>query len=308
MLETKIANLNLQNCIYNASGPLCTTEEDLISLAKSNSGSILSKSCTLEPRLGNPEPRYCDTDWGSINSMGLPNLGYKFYSDTAEKIKVHNKPYFISVSGMTPDDNILILRELSHNHCVDAIELNLSCPNLFGKPQMAYDFDETDDFLYKICKDLVKPLGVKLPPYFDMIHFERMAKILNNYPINFVTCINSIGNGLVIDTESESVVIKPKNGFGGIGGDFIKPTALANVRMFYQLLRSDIQVIGCGGIKSGKDAFEHILCGASAVQIGTQLWKEGLYCFERISNELKNIMIEKGYTNISQFRGKLKSL
>jgi dihydroorotate dehydrogenase (fumarate) len=223
----------------------------------------------------------------------------------ASKIK---KPYIVSVAGMTPDDNILIIERLNCVDGVSAIELNLSCPNLIGKPQMAYDFRETDNFLYKICKDLKKPLGVKLPPYFDPVHFQKMSDILNNYPISFVTCINSIGNALVIDPHSETVVIKPKSGFGGIGGDFIKPTALANVRMFSKLLTCDISVIGCGGIKSGWDAFEHILCGASAVQIGTQLWKEGVKCFERISEELKLIMIEKGYNNINDFKGKLKEI
>jgi dihydroorotate dehydrogenase (fumarate) len=78
--------------------------------------------------------------------------------------------------------------------------------------------------------------------------------------------------------------------------------------MFFQLLNCDISVIGCGGIKTGLDAFEHILCGASAVQIGTQLWKEGVGCFERISNELKLIMSEKGYQFIDDFRGKLKEI
>lgn len=306
MLKSKIGNIKLENCIFNASGPLCTNKEELLNLEKSFSGAILTKSCTLESRVGNPEPRYFDTECGSINSMGLPNLGYQFYSEMASQIK--EKPYIVSVSGMTPDDNIRILEQLNSVDGISAIELNLSCPNLPGKPQMAYDFRETDDFLYKVCKDLRKPLGVKLPPYFDFIHFEKMAAILNNYPISFVTCINSIGNGLVIDPHSESVVIKPKGGFGGIGGDFIKPTALANVRMFSKLLNCDISVIGCGGIKTGLDAFEHILCGASAVQIGTQLWKEGVGCFERISNELKLIMEKKGYRFIDDFRGKLKEI
>jgi dihydroorotate dehydrogenase (fumarate) len=103
-------------------------------------------------------------------------------------------------------------------------------------------------------------------------------------------------------------VIKPKDGFGGIGGDYVKPTALANVRQFYTLLRKDIDVIGCGGVKNGQDAFEHILCGAKAVQIGTKLMQEGVDCFERISNELKALMQAKGYEKLEDFRGKLKSI
>jgi len=73
--------------------------------------------------------------------------------------------------------------------------------------------------------------------------------------------------------EDESVVIRPKNGFGGIGGEYIKPTALANVHAFYQRLNPEIQIVGTGGVLTGRDAFEHILCGASMVQIGTTLHK-----------------------------------
>lgn len=105
--------------------------------------------------------------------------------------------------------------------------------------------------------------------------------------------------------EDESVVIKPKNGFGGIGGDYIKPTALANVHAFYQRLNKSITIIGTGGVKNGRDAFEHILCGASMVQIGTALQQEGVSIFDKITDELKEIMTEKGYQTLEDFRGKL---
>lgn len=89
-----------------------------------------------------------------------------------------------------------------------------------------------------------------------------MAEILNQFPLTYVNSVNSIGNGLFIDPEAESVVIKPKDGFGGIGGAYIKPTALANVRAFYTRLKPEIQIIGTGGIETGQDAFEHLLCGS----------------------------------------------
>ena len=132
---------------------------------------------------------------------------------------------------------------------------------------------------------------MKLPPYFDIVHFDQAAAVFNQFPLVFVNCVNSIGNGLYI--EDETVVIKPKNGFGGIGGDYIKPTALANVHAFYQRLKPEIQIIGTGGVKSGRDAFEHILCGASMIQVGTALQKEGVAIFDRITKELKEIMEEK---------------
>ncbi|CAG0890101.1 unnamed protein product [Cyprideis torosa] len=307
-LSTTIANTELSSCLYNASGPLCSDEKQLHALGESTAGAILSKSATLKAQSGNEEPRYVETPWGSINSMGLPNLGYEFYADFAKETVNHKKPYFMSVSGLSLNDNVHIIKELANFEHIAAIELNLSCPNVPGKPQTGYDFEQSRLVLEAVMAQAKQPVGVKLPPYFDIPHFEMMADILNDFPISFVTCINSVGNGLVIDTDKESVVIKPKQGFGGIGGDFVKPTALANVRKFYTLLNKDISIIGCGGVKSGTDAFEHILCGASAVQVGTQLMREGTGCFDRIAKELADIMQTKGYSTLNDFKGRLKDI
>ena len=123
-----------------------------------------------------------------------------------------------------------------------------------------------------------------------------------------MNAINSIGNGLYIDTDSDQVVIKPKEGFGGIGGEYVKPTALANVRAFYTRLKPEIKIIGTGGILTGQDAYEHLLCGATMLQVGTQLQKEGPAIFDRLQKELMAIMEEKGYKTIAEFRGKLKAI
>lgn len=306
-LATLIGDIELDTCLYNASGARCTTAEELKAIAGSNAGAVLSKSCTSEYREGNPSPRYYETNLGSINSMGLPNEGFRFYSDYAQQHKASSKkPYFVSVSGLSFEENVSIITQLSHETGIDAIELNLSCPNVPGKPQTGYDFEQVQRVLDAVCSISERPLGVKLPPYFDIIHFEQMADILKAYPLTFVTCINSIGNGLVIDAQTETVAIKPKNGYGGLGGDYVKPTALANVHQFYCLLPNQIQIIGCGGIKNGQDAFEHILCGASAVQIGTQFMREGTSCFMRIAQELQILMEAKGYKKLEDFKGKLK--
>lgn len=305
-----VGPVSLKSCLYNASGARCASTQELHALGQSQAGAILSKSCTLEPRLGNPSPRYIETHWGSINSMGLPNEGWAYYAHLAESLDTYSKPYIMSVSGLSLEENTAIIRHLAQDtkaH-ISALELNLSCPNVPGKPQTGYDFEQVRRVLDQVCPLTKQPLGVKLPPYFDLIHFEIMAQILQEYPLCFVTCVNSIGNGLVIDPQTETVVIKPKGGFGGIGGDFIKPTALANVRQFRLLLPPRFDVIGCGGVRSGTDAFEHLLCGASAVQIGTQLMREDTPCFERIAQELQTLMQSKGYTSVQEFRGKLQTL
>ncbi|MDO5089681.1 MAG: dihydroorotate oxidase, partial [Leptotrichiaceae bacterium] len=216
------------------------------------------------------------------------------------------RSFFLSLVGMSRDETHTLLKKVQESRFRGLTELNLSCPNLPGKPQIAYDFETTETLLTEIFEYFKKPLGIKLPPYFDIVHFDQAAKIFNKFPLTFINCVNSIGNGLVI--SDEHTVIKPKNGFGGIGGEYIKPTALANVHAFYQRLNPSIRIIGTGGILSGRDAFEHILCGASIVQVGTALQKEGPEIFKRLNEELKAIMNEKGYETIEEFRGKLKYL
>jgi dihydroorotate dehydrogenase (fumarate) len=310
-LETVFSNHVFQNPLMNASGVHCMTTTELDELAASDAGTFITKSATQAERAGNPEPRYQDVPLGSINSMGLPNLGIQYYLDYAiqyEKKDAERPPLFFSIAGMSSDENVNMLKQIQESEFQGITELNLSCPNVPGKPQMAYDFEATEAILERAFEVFQKPLGVKLPPYFDLAHFDQMAEILNKFPLTYVNSINSIGNGLYIDVEKEAVVIKPKEGFGGIGGEYVKPTALANVRAFYTRLNPEIQIIGTGGIRNGQDAFEHLLCGASLLQIGTELHKEGPSIFTRVAKELSEIMEQKGYTSIDQFKGKLHTM
>ncbi|WP_162011539.1 dihydroorotate oxidase [Streptococcus sp. S784/96/1] len=302
---TKIGNFSFTNCLMNAAGVYCMTREELAKIDSSAAGSFVTKTGTLEARPGNPEPRYVDVPLGSINSMGLPNNGFQYYLDYVTELQENptSKPHFLSLVGLSPEETHLILKKVQESDYEGLVELNLSCPNVPGKPQIAYDFETTETILTEVFTHFTKPLGIKLPPYFDIVHFDQASAIFNQFPLTFVNCVNSIGNGLLINDET--VLIKPKNGFGGIGGDYIKPTALANVHAFYQRLKPEIQIIGTGGVKNGRDAFEHILCGASMVQIGTALQQEGPNIFDRITKELKAIMTEKGYHTIEDFRGKL---
>ena len=307
-LRTQIAGFSFDNCLMNAAGVACMTVEELEEVRQSAAGSFVTKTATLEARAGNPEPRYRDVPLGSINSMGLPNQGIDYYLDYLLSLQESQpeRTFFLSMVGMSPDETHTLLKKVQNSGFKGITELNLSCPNVPGKPQIAYDFEATERILGEAFGYFDKPLGIKLPPYFDIVHFDQAAEVFNRHPLKFVNCVNSIGNGMYI--EDESVVIRPKNGFGGIGGEYIKPTALANVHAFYQRLNPSIQIIGTGGVYSGRDAFEHILCGASMVQIGTALHQQGVEVFERVSLGLKAIMAKKGYETLEDFKGKLKYL
>jgi dihydroorotate dehydrogenase (fumarate) len=318
-LNTTVAGIPLECCIYNASGPRTGASSALLKITQSKAGAVLTKSATILKQTGNPQPRTWQSDSASLNSEGLPNNGIDYYIDQNvifESIGQSNKPYMVSISGKTLDDNIeMIKRVIEANEKIGKIaclELNLACPNVIGKPIIAYDFDQMKEVLTRVASvpsiQSLK-LGVKLPPYFDGPHFETAASILNEnkHIVSYVATINTIGNAMVIDSIAEMPVISSNNGFAGLSGKAVKYTALANVRKMRNLLDPSIDVVGVGGIESGEDAFQHILCGASAVQIGTCHWREGPKCFDRIHDELIELMEQKGYKTIEDFKGKLNN-
>jgi len=307
-ISTDITGIKLDGCVFNASGLRDETLSDLENLAKSKSSAILTKTCTLKKRKGNPPPRYANLEYGSINSMGFPNLGYKAYVKFSKILKKESKkPFIISISGFSTSDIIKVFKAFNDTP-VDLIEFNSGCPNIIGKPIVGYDFEEMDRLLNSISKVTKKPFGVKFPPFFELTHFEQMANVIKKYPVKFVTCVNALGNGLAIDPKTEKTIIKPKGGLGAVAGKYIKFTGLGNVRKFYELLGDKVQVVGVGGIYTGTDVFEYILAGASAVQIGTAFLQKGFSIFETVRRELREIMKEKGYSKLSDFQGKLKTL
>ncbi len=306
-LSVTIAGVWFPSCLMNAAGAHCVTREELEDLGRSRAGAIVTKSMTVEPRAGNPEPRYHRFPGGSINSMGLPNLGYAAYACLIPELRKFQKPVIASVAGFTEADFVRIATAINESR-PDLIEVNLSCPNVPGEPQIGYDLEASARLIRQVRKVISVPMGVKLPPYFDPAHHEQMARVLERSGVDFLSVINSVGNGLVVDPERECVVIKPKGGFGGLGGPFIKPVALANVRAFWQRLGSRLPIIGTGGVTTGTDAFEHLLCGATAVQVGTALVEEGVGVFQRLETELAGVLEAKRYASPSACRGKLREL
>ncbi|KAL3907123.1 MAG: hypothetical protein SGARI_003692, partial [Bacillariaceae sp.] len=255
----------------------------------------------------------------SMNSEGLPNSGIDYYIDgttiqeTLDGCTRAKKPYLVSISGKTLKDNLemmdRIAKKIKEGEPIAGVELNLACPNVIGKPIIAYDFDQMKDILSTIAKKKYGfILGLKLPPYLDSKHLQEAAAIINDFSglVKYVVCINTIGNTLSVDVVSEAPFIASNNGLAGLSGPAVKYTALANVRQMRQQLKPEIDVVGVGGIESGTDAFLMLLCGATAVQVGTCHWKEGPKCFDRICEELQQVLKEKGYSSAQDCIGKLK--
>ena len=308
LAKTKIAGIEFNSYVFNASGIKDSTLEELEEIAISGSSAIMLKSCTLKPRKGNEEPREIDLPFGYFQSEGLPNLGYKKYLESIPKLKKYKKPIIASVVGFSLDEYRILIEAFQESE-VDLIEINLSCPNIVeeGLP-IVYDFEKIRELLDKISNLGNKPIGLKLPPYLCYVLQEKMADLIKQYNIPFIASMNSVGNALIIDPEKETTLIKPQRGFGGLSGSYIKPIALGNVRRFYELLEDKVSIIGVGGIKTGQDVFEFLLAGADAVQVGTTFEREGPNCFQRMNKELEEILEKKGYNSIQEAKGKLKYL
>lgn len=298
----QIANVAFANRYLNAAGCWCTTAAELADLHASPAGGVVSKSCTEAARAGNAEPRLRLAPHLSINSTGLANAGVRFYGEFGRSLRLNRprKPYVVSAAGVEPGEHLRVVRTLCEEYAdaVDLIELNLSCPNVAGKPQVGYDFEATREALRRVfeARDPAAhpPVGVKLPPYFDTSHFKGIAEVLGEYAgrggaggqgrgghgLAFATCINSLGNGLVYDrvvydrdAASYAPAIAPNRGFGGVGGAVAKPFGLANVAALHAELPA-LPLIGCGGVADKGDADEYAHAGATLVQVGTALLRE----------------------------------
>lgn len=308
-LSGQIGRLHLDPVLLNASGPWCTYDEELRPLAASRAGAVVLKSATLEPRHGNPEPRVsCDREAGtSINAVGLANLGYEGHAEQLARLKAEHpdKPFVASLAGLQPEHFAVMARRLGP--VADALEINLSCPNIAGKPQLAFDPEASRRVLAEVRSVTTCDLWVKLPPFQDDRLVEQMAGILLETGVQAAVCINS-PSGLDLDLETETTAIHPRGGMGGTGGRDVLRVALWNVRQFSLCLGEKVAVIGCGGIESGADVLKHVLCGASAVQVGTTYLMEGPAVFARLEAELAELLQKKGVAQLGVKRGALRVL
>jgi len=317
-LSTTVAGITLKKTLLNSSNPFATSFKDLQLLADSKaSGAIATR--TACPNFVHDDTKHQWRNYESgntINCLGYSCNSFEYYINTVKHDLKTDKPVFISISGYAQE--IATMLEETANSFPESseknvlVEINLSCPNIAGKPPIAYDFDGMKEYLSIVFEkgSFGLNIGVKLTPYFYEDQFVLASSVINSFSeyIAFVTTINTVGCGLVVDIESEAPVLADASGasYGGLGGPAVHSTALGNVRRLRQLLEKDIDIIGCGGVDSGKAAFSHLLCGAKAVMVASALLTHGVDIFDKIESELGEIMIKKNYTSIEDFQGKLK--
>ena len=263
-LEVKIGALELKNPVLTASGTFGYGEEfsDFIDLNRL--GGFIIKGTTLNHREGNPYPRMAETPSGMLNAVGLQNKGVDYFiQNIYPRIKDVDSQLIVNVSGATIDDYVAVCEKLAPLDRINAIEVNISCPNV---KQGGMAFGTTCSGAAEVTKAVrnayPKTVIVKLSP--NVTSIADIAKAVEAEGADAVSLINTL-LGMAIDVERQRPCLSTIT--GGLSGPAVRPVA---VRMVWQVAHAvNIPVIGLGGIMDGRDAIEFILVGARAVEVGT---------------------------------------
>lgn len=236
--------------------------QDFVSLDQI--GGIIVKGTTLKPREGNDYPRMAETPMGMLNCVGLQNKGVDYFCEHIyPQIKDIDTNMIVNVSGSSPDDYAECAARVDALEKIPAIELNISCPNVKdGGMAFGVTCAGAENVVRAVRERYHKTLIVKLSP--NVTNISEIAKSVEAAGADAVSLINTL-MGMAVDIEKRKKVLSI--GTGGLSGPAVKPVAL---RMVYQVAHSvNIPVIGLGGIMTAQDALEFLMCGATAVEIGT---------------------------------------
>lgn len=296
-LAVTLPGLTLKNPIMPASGCFSFGKEYQQFYDLSHLGAIMIKAATEHKRLGNETPRIAETKAGMLNAIGLQNPGVeaiiKEELPFLDKIDV---AVIANVAGSSIDEYVAVTKALQNSN-IDAIELNISCPNvkeggvLFGTDKnIAYEVTKR----VKACATV--PVYVKLSP--NVTDIVEIALAVEKAGADGLTMINTL-TGMKIDLFKRRPLLS--NGVGGLSGPAIKPVA---IRMIYQVYQAvNIPIIGMGGVSSAEDVLEFLLAGASAVAVGTANFENPLICQE-IIDDLPNVLTQYGFSSVVDAIGK----
>ncbi|MEA4888325.1 MAG: dihydroorotate dehydrogenase [Clostridiaceae bacterium] len=296
--DVQIGPLKLKNPVVAASGTFGFGREMAAWQDLSLLGGICSKGLTLKPRLGNQTPRVAETASGLLNSVGLQNPGLAvFLADELPFMTRLGCSVIVNVAGHHAEDYLELCRQLDRT-AVDAIELNLSCPNVReGCMSIGSDGKQIERLVSQARQMTKKPLWAKLTP--NVTSIGDMARAAEAGGADAVVLINTL-LGMVIDRRTRRPVLR--NNTGGLSGPAIKPVALRMVSEVYQAVK--IPVIGVGGIMNGSDALEFLIAGASAVEIGSANLISPTAC-QDILKQMTDLAEEDHVTAFSDYTGTL---
>ena len=298
MLKTKIRNIEFNSPIIAASGTFGYGDEVKKFVDLSKLGCVITKSITLEPRIGNPSPRIFESESGMINAIGLANLGVKkFCIEKLPDLMNINTNFLISIAGSNFDDYVKVMEEIENcdgSHV--GYEINISCPNVKkGGMEFGVDHKVTLKLTSELRKLTDKILIIKLSP--NVTSIEKIALAAQDGGADAVSAVNTfVGMGINYRTGKMTLSTK----FGGVSGPPIKPLALAKIHKIYNEV--EIPIIGMGGISNFEDVVEFIRVGSTMVQVGTLNYRDPSL-ISKMNDKLKNFLTINKINNISELIG-----
>lgn len=263
-LNVNIGALKLKNPVLTASGTFGYGEEFADFIDLSRLGGFIIKGTTLNHREGNPYPRMVETPSGMLNAVGLQNKGVDYMIEHIyPRIKDAGSEVIVNVSGATVDDYVAVCEKLAPLDAINAIEVNISCPNVKqGGMAFGTSCSGAAEVTRAVRRAYPKNVIVKLSP--NVTSIADIAKAVEAEGADSVSLINTL-LGMSIDIERQRPHLSTIT--GGLSGAAVRPVA---VRMVWQVAHAvKIPVVGLGGIMNGRDAIEFMLAGARAIEVGT---------------------------------------
>ncbi len=263
-LNVNIGNLRLKNPVMTASGTFGYGLEFADFVPLDGLGAIIVKGTTLRPREGNDYPRMAETPMGMLNCVGLQNKGVDYFcKHIYPQLQPTGGTYIVNVSGSSPEDYAECAAHVDALDGIPAIELNISCPNVKdGGMAFGVTTKGAASVVRAVRERYGKTLIVKLSP--NVTDITEIARAVEAEGADSVSLINTL-MGMAVNIEKRRRVLSI--GTGGLSGPAVKPVAL---RMVYQVAKAvKIPVVGLGGIMTAEDAIEFLMCGATAIEIGT---------------------------------------
>lgn len=299
-LVVHLPPLALRNPILSASGTYGHAAEMQHMADVRQIGGLVSKTVTRLPRHGNPAPRICETEAGFLNSIGLENKGVDSYvRELLPQMAQIDTCVITNIGAERVEDFVELAARFSDEPAVDALEVNLSCPNVQeGKLPFATDPRMAARVIEEVKRATKKPIFAKLSPNVSRI--SEMAIAVEAAGADAITAVNTV-LGMQVNWRTRKPGLHTVQ--GGYSGVAIKPIAL---RCAWECARSvSIPIIGCGGITTAHDVLEFMVVGCTAVQIGTASFGDpGLV--GRLANELEALLDSAGIADVNELIGSLR--
>ena len=292
--STKIGSKRFSNPIFTASGCASSGQELSQFFPLTEIGAIVTKSIMTKARTGRATPRMAETPSGMLNSIGLQGPGIDaFLENDIPWLVANSAKIVVSIAGETVDEYGVLARRLRAVPGISAVEVNISCPNVENRGQVFACHPDTATAVIESVRRNIGgelPIVAKLSP--DVTNIVEIAQSVINAGVDGLALINTL-LGMVIDTNTMKPKLAGKT--GGLSGPAIRPVA---VRAIYQVHQAfpNTPIVGMGGVASGRDAFELVLAGASAVSIGTATFGNPTAVLQ-IRDQLSELLLEKGITD-----------